>query len=637
MTARIAIARALHQHCAVLPRPHPRLVRLVLLTQLPALATWAALVAVRHAGEHRQLQEQAGLQAQALALAVAERLESVDRQLQMLAAVLGDGEPDPATFGRHARLTESLAGLDGIVLATPRGAPLLDTRGGIQAQPVLPAAAAAAPNGPGFAIPPARGAVIVTAPVLRDGDARFLLMATLDRRRFEALIAQRGLPASTSAALLDGGGALVARLPDAAPGGTLLTATRTVPARGWTAVVSVPASGSAAMLWRSVRDLLPFALLPAFLLWFAWRLHRRTVPATQWKASEQRTEIVLESVDEAVVYGDKHLCIERLNGGAARMFGVEAGALRGQPVTRLIAPETLEELLHHADRRSRDRQHGRVAGWGRRGDGGMFPIECSLTRWTDAEGRATSTFTARDATAGSGARSVAAARTELLQRMNQAFQRELQRQTELCQQAIARELHDAVGSSLAGIGLLLATARRLAQETRAEPLIARCQEQVTRTIQQIGRISRSMMPAGQERGGLLPALEQFALDTSVAGAVTCTVRVRGEFSDVPPLAATHLFRIVQEATGNALRHGKARHVRIRLVQYGQCFCLGVSDDGAGCDPSLLAGLGSGLGVRSMRMRAHSIGGRLQLRSRPGHGLLVRVTWSAAGLPASPQP
>lgn len=196
--------------------------------------------------------------------------------------------------------------------------------------------------------------------------------------------------------------------------------------------------------------------------------------------------------------------------------------------------------------------------------------------------------------------------------------------------AIARELHDAVGSSLAGVSLLLGTAQTFTREPEALALVRKAQEQVAAITQQVRQISRGMMPAGPERGALLPALEHFAAAMDGLQAVRCVVRSRGDFGDVPPAAGGHLFRIVQEATSNALRHGGAECVRITLARAGDRCRLTVSDNGVGCDPGVLAVRRPGIGIQSMQARADEIGGRLALRSGCHGGMKVQVTWVGAG-------
>src|SRR5690606_37641527 len=84
------------------------------------------------------------------------------------------------------------------------------------------------------------------------------------------------------------------------------------------------------------------------------------------------------------------------------------------------------------------------------------------------------------------------------------------------------------------------------------------------------------------------------------------------------------FRITQEALYNALRHAKARTVRVRLATEDGRAVLEVADDGSGFDASDAAEPQNGLGLASMRERASSIGGELTIEARPGEGTTVRL-------------
>lgn len=209
-----------------------------------------------------------------------------------------------------------------------------------------------------------------------------------------------------------------------------------------------------------------------------------------------------------------------------------------------------------------------------------------------------------------------------------ALQHDLLHEVEARQQAFARELHDGVGSSLAGLGLLLATARIFVSEPRSLELLDKAQEQVARVTQQVREISRGMMPVGQDAGGLLPALDHLASEIGDIQGVTCKVLAWGDFDDVPSTQGAQLFLIAQEATRNALQHGRATHVRILLARAGRRCRLTVLDNGRGCSPVMLFGPSAGLGMRSMRTRAEAIGGRMDVRVQPGRGLRLRITWLA---------
>jgi signal transduction histidine kinase len=201
------------------------------------------------------------------------------------------------------------------------------------------------------------------------------------------------------------------------------------------------------------------------------------------------------------------------------------------------------------------------------------------------------------------------------------------------QAQIARELHDSVGGSLTAVSLLLHAARDLADQ-QVVPLLERTQSYLANTSLEIRKIARGILPAGDGPGALLPALEQLAVDLSVNREVRCRVRGRGDFGNVPAATGTHVHRILQEAASNAIRHGGATELRITLVAGRSGFRAILRDNGRGCDPQLLIGLRTGMGIRSMHARARVIGGCLKVATRPAGGCRVEVSWAYEGVPAA---
>src|SRR5262249_31783570 len=88
-------------------------------------------------------------------------------------------------------------------------------------------------------------------------------------------------------------------------------------------------------------------------------------------------------------------------------------------------------------------------------------------------------------------------------------------------------------------------------------------------------------------------------------------------------AALPLFRIVQEALGNAVKHARANRLSVRVSRTGDNVSLTVSDDGVGFDQCRLDSE-PGLGLNTMRDRATQLGGRFELESAPGAGTVIRV-------------
>jgi signal transduction histidine kinase len=113
--------------------------------------------------------------------------------------------------------------------------------------------------------------------------------------------------------------------------------------------------------------------------------------------------------------------------------------------------------------------------------------------------------------------------------------------------------------------------------------------------------------------------QQFSASSGVPVSCDADDSVR----DLSRGAALALFRIVQEALGNAAKHAHAKRITVRLTRSSDAVSLTVSDDGAGFDPGRL-GTSGGLGLITMRERASQLNGTFEFESAPGRGTMIRV-------------
>ena len=197
---------------------------------------------------------------------------------------------------------------------------------------------------------------------------------------------------------------------------------------------------------------------------------------------------------------------------------------------------------------------------------------------------------------------------------------------------VGLELHDDLGQDLTGIALLT---KALEGKLHAHGLdgtqdAARISALVNRTIKHTRMISHGLSPYIWGSGGLVPALKQLASDIDSLGVVNCSADLAVvEISD--EIAARNLYRIAQEAVNNALKHGHARHIRIKLEQQAADIHLCISDDGA-ARPEM-----NGLGLQhdadtkfhSIRHRASAIDGALLIEHGRQGGTEVHVRWTSS--------
>lgn len=192
-------------------------------------------------------------------------------------------------------------------------------------------------------------------------------------------------------------------------------------------------------------------------------------------------------------------------------------------------------------------------------------------------------------------------------------------------QSIGRDLHDGLGQELTGVALML---RGLANRVRE-----RCPEavdslneiagMVNQSIENARSLARGMLPICVDNGGLVPALRELAVRSRDLYGLEVDLQVAVS-ADVQfdPTAASHVYRIAQEALNNAARHGHATLVDIRLAATGGSFLLCISDDGEGIGEPKSSYTGMGLNI--MKYRAGMVGARFEIAPREPRGTVVRV-------------
>jgi len=199
-------------------------------------------------------------------------------------------------------------------------------------------------------------------------------------------------------------------------------------------------------------------------------------------------------------------------------------------------------------------------------------------------------------------------------------------------QRLARDLHDAVSQTLFSVSLIAEVLPRIF-ERDPEQGRQRLEElrQLTRgALAEMRTLLLELRPAALAEVNLPDLLKQ--LGEAVVGRARIPVEVQAEDSSVelPTDVRLAFYRIAQEALNNVAKHSGASKARVSLTCEGQGLQLLVEDDGAGFDPARAAMGQLGLGI--MRERAEAAGVNLEVRSAPGEGTKVRVTWSPPGRP-----
>jgi PAS domain S-box-containing protein len=200
------------------------------------------------------------------------------------------------------------------------------------------------------------------------------------------------------------------------------------------------------------------------------------------------------------------------------------------------------------------------------------------------------------------------------------------------QRRIGSDLHDGVCQELTGLGMLAqGLADRLANEEVAHFMAERGWPDLRGVSQRLSAglgqateharaLSHGLIPVDVDAQGLMAALSELVSSMRAMHEVCCVFEHDGPVELFDNFTATHLYRIAQEAVGNALRHGQAKRIRVTLSELGEDVVLEVADDGVGMSGTMSQC--GGMGLRIMQHRADLIGARFNVCSKPGGGTTV---------------
>lgn len=192
---------------------------------------------------------------------------------------------------------------------------------------------------------------------------------------------------------------------------------------------------------------------------------------------------------------------------------------------------------------------------------------------------------------------------------------------------LARELHDSTAQSLSAVEMLLTATWQETPDTGAGAALHErlgvMREVVTDALQEVRTLSHRVHPSALEHLALDAALEVLARRTLEHTGVERTVESRVT-APVSPLVASVLYRVAQEAIGNALRHGRPTRVTVRLEVDARTARLTVRDDGTGFSVAAAESARAGMGLFVMRERLVLVDGELGIESAPGRGTTVQA-------------
>jgi two-component system, NarL family, sensor histidine kinase DevS len=180
---------------------------------------------------------------------------------------------------------------------------------------------------------------------------------------------------------------------------------------------------------------------------------------------------------------------------------------------------------------------------------------------------------------------------------------------------LARELHDETGQALTSILLGLRAVDEADDVTSVAKAVGELRELVVATLQDVRRLAVQLRPKALDDFGLVPALERLVQTFSESSGINAQLEARLGEQRLPPEVETTLYRIVQEALTNVVKHAGATTVSILLVRRNGSVTTVIEDDGRGFDPGAVKS--DSLGLDGMRERAELHDGRLTIETSPG--------------------
>jgi PAS domain S-box-containing protein len=336
---------------------------------------------------------------------------------------------------------------------------------------------------------------------------------------------------------------------------------------------------------------------------------KNTARQGPWTNEHHLLAAVVHDSNDAITVQDFEGNIKFWNIGAKRIYGyTKTEALKMN--IRQVAPKNGRDDALALLKRLREGEKVRSFEAQRlTKDGQLIDVWITVTTLTDEAGNL-----------------VAFATTERDVTERKRLERELLAIREKEQKLIGREMHDSMGQMLTGIavkskGLELKLKSKSLHESADAAEIC---ELANEAIAQTRRLARMLYPVDIETGGLVSALQGLASSTKDLLKISCRFECNNAVPIRDPVTARHLYRIAQEAITNAVRHGKAKKIRIELTSGKGKTILKVANDGKDLPRNLAKK--KGIGLKIMKYRTKMIGGVLDIdRGRKG-GTIVTCTF-----------
>ncbi len=323
---------------------------------------------------------------------------------------------------------------------------------------------------------------------------------------------------------------------------------------------------------------------------------------------------ILDTSAALVVVLDREGCVVRFNRACEQATGYSANEVRGKRFDALfVLPEEMEAVKAVFDQLRSGQVPSRHENFWRTREGGRRLIAWSNSVLLDDE---------------QAVEYVISIGIDVTERHR--LEQEILQISELEQRRIGQDLHDGLCQHLAATELMSEILeQKLARKSKADAArVAEIALQVREAISQTRLLARGLSPVVVESEGLMSALQELADSTARMFRVTCVFECSAPVLIDNHTAATHLYRIAQEAISNAIRHGKAKRIVISLARAAERVTLIIKDNGSGVRKDPVRA--KGMGLRIMQYRARMIGATLSVQNEAEGGASVSCSVPVPG-------
>ncbi|HEY4540928.1 MAG TPA: PAS domain S-box protein [Noviherbaspirillum sp.] len=358
---------------------------------------------------------------------------------------------------------------------------------------------------------------------------------------------------------------------------------------------------------------------------------RRKEAEAALQESEARMRAIFDSAVDAIVIIDEAGLIDRFNPAAERLFGYAENEVQGRNVSMLMPSPYREMHDSYLDNYCRT-GHKKIIGIGReviglRRDGTTFPMDLAVAEMRFANRRM---FTGMVRDISERKRAEEALRQSQIELRKLSAHQERLKEEE--RKRIAQEIHDELGAQLTGIKAYVSVAldRAARAGQPADPLLVETAQLAGNAISTVRKVISDLRPSVLDQLGVWAALEWYAEQITTRAGLACICEIEPDAQEVvlDPERSTMVFRIVQEALTNVVRHAEAGRAVVRaqteMSSKGKTVVVRVEDDGRGIDTEGLLNRES-WGLLGMYERSRHHGGELRVTGTPGRGTSVVLT------------